>query len=147
MNMSNLRAPVGVYIAIVMWLAALVVWPLALGELKRSGVAVDAVATVSDFSVGYKQTPASQIRASTLASQINSAFLSVRASAREGGQIRLVASEPVDYSAWFAAVGWMALTSDSKSVVRTKSVCVNACTEGFAVADFELVEIRFSISR
>lgn len=147
MNISNLRVPVGVYMAIVMWVASLVVWPLALGELKRSGLVVDAVATQSAFSVGYSQTPASQARVSALVSQINSAFSTVRASAREGGQIRLIASEPVDYSAWFAAVGWMALTADSKSVVRTKSVCINACTEGFAVADFELVEVRFSSSR
>lgn len=147
MSNSLLRAPIGVYVSAVMGVLCLAVWPSALREISRAGVSVTSAAEPQSLSMAYVQSPATAARAAALSAQLNSTFSTIKATAAAGGQVKLVAAEANDYSAWLAAVGWMSLTSDSKSVVKTKSICVNECAGGFAVAEFELIEFRFSSSR
>lgn len=146
MNLSFFtRLPVGVHVSVLVGLAALVIWPLALREVARVGQVghEPSGAGVAESTISYVQSPASAERTNALVRQINTAFTTIKATSGSGGKVTLVAAEANDYAAWLAAVGWMSLTSDSKSVVRTKSICVNECSDGFAVAELELIEFRF----
>lgn len=148
MNTSLLRMPVGVYVSVVMAVLALAIWPAGLREVARAGKSSAlSAAEPSSLSMKYVQSPASEARAAGVAAQLNTVFTTIKATPVPGGRVKLIAAQANEYSAWLAAVGWLSLTSDSRSVVRTNSICVNDCPGGFAVAEFELIEFRFSRSR